>query len=757
MYDGQQIDGPTGVPIKACIQPRAAPINTRKQRTLLPALLIASNAWLNIALAAEQCYAPNLFNKEIPAAGTAGLTEISADESETFGKDRIEMRGHVDVRRDGTQITAETLVYDQQTDQVDAQGAVVLRDKELILEGSTLQMNLLSDAGTIENANYALREKRARGKAVRIIRHRADLHDLENASFTTCPPGRQDWQLLADKFTLDQGAGVGTATNMTLQFKGLPIFYTPFASFPISTERKTGFLTPSFGSSSDDGTEIVTPFYWNIAPNYDALITPRLLEKRGLLTEMSFRHLLKKNSGITNLAYLPSDNLTGEDRKAFFWELDGRATSRLSYSLDYNYVSDDQYFEDFGDDLTSTSVTHLRRQVTANYAGQGWNLRANFEGYQTLTGTRPYQRLPQVSFSTDGELANGWLEYDLNAETTWFDSSTAVDGMRTDIYPTLSHRRERSAYFIEPSLGLRYTRYDLDGQALGLDDSPDRFTPIVSLDSGLFFERDIDLWGLGLLQTLEPRAFYLYVPERDHSDIPRFDTNEQDINFSRLFATNRFSGADRQGDANQLTLALTSRMLSKGGNELLKASLGQITYFDDREVRLLTTTAPDNDSTSEYVAEVDARLSRHLSTRAVWQWDPDLEASTKTSISLAYRRDARHIINLAYRSRINNLEQTDLSVAWPIAGDWSFIGRSYYSLREKKSLDSFAGFEYDSCCWALRVVSRHYVKDITDDMNHALMVQVELKGLTSLGNPVRDLLVDGILGYPLENDFSPGQ
>jgi LPS-assembly protein len=193
-------------------------------------------------------------------------------------------------------------------------------------------------------------------------------------------------------------------------------------------------------------------------------------------------------------------------------------------------------------------------------------------------------------------------------------------------------------------------------------------------------------------------------------------------------------------------------MLSAGGSELLKASLGQIVYFDDREVRLLTTTAPDNDSTSEYVAEVDARLSRHLSTRATWQWDPDLEASTKTSVSMSYRRDADHIVNLAYRSRRKNLEQTDFSVAWPMFGDWSFIGRSNYSLREKKSLDSFAGFEYDSCCWALRVVSRHWVKDITDDMNHALMVQVELKGLTSLGNPIRDLLVDGILGYPLEND-----
>ncbi|MBL4622123.1 MAG: LPS assembly protein LptD [Immundisolibacteraceae bacterium] len=232
--------------------------------------------------------------------------------------------------------------------------------------------------------------------------------------------------------------------------------------------------------------EIITPFYWNIAPNYDALITPRYMEKRGLMTDATVRHLQSNHSGITSFSYLADDKLTDEDRKAFFWEMDGRLSSRLSYNIDYNYVSDDEYFEDFGDDLTSTSITHLRRQLTARYAGNGWMLRANMEGYQTLEGTRPYQRLPQIIFTTDGELADGLLEYDITAESTWFDSNTRVDGSRFDIYPTISMRHERSAYFIEPSLGLRYTRYNLDGQVAGLDDSPDRFTPIVSLDSGLF-------------------------------------------------------------------------------------------------------------------------------------------------------------------------------------------------------------------------------------------------------------------------------
>ena len=731
---------------------KAVPINSLLKSSCA-VLVVATFGWTNPLIAADQCYAQGPVGGPLAAPGTPGSTEISADESETFGGNQIELRGHVDVRRDGTQITSQNLRYDQNSDQVDAQGAVILKDKTVVLEGSSLQMNLLSGAGTIENAHYALRERRARGKAVRIIRHRNDLHDMEQASFTTCPPGRTDWQMLADKITLDQQAGKGVARNMTLRFKGVPLLYTPYVSFPISDERKTGFLTPTYGSSSDGGTEIMTPFYWNIAPNYDGLITPRYIEKRGLMTDATFRHLQPKNSGITSFSYLADDKLTDEDRKGFFWDMNGRLSSRLTYNIDYNYVSDDEYFEDFGDDLTSTSITHLRRQLSAQYSGNGWSLRANLEGYQTLEGTRPYQRLPQITFNTDGELAGGLFEYDITAESTWFDSNTQVDGSRFDLYPTISMRHERSAYFIEPSLGLRYTRYDLDGQIAGLDDTPDRFTPILSLDSGLFFERDVDLWGLGLLQTLEPRAFYLYVPERDQTDIPLFDTNEQDISYSTLFATNRFSGADRQGDANQLTLALTTRMLSDGGSEVLKASLGQIIYFEDREVQRSRFAVADNDSNSEYVAELDARLSRNLTTRASWQWDPDLESSTKTSVGFYYHRDPRRIINLAYRSRIDNLEQTDFSVAWPISKNWSFIGRSNYSLREDKSLDSFAGFEYDSCCWAVRVVSRHYVKDIEEDMNHALMVQFEFKGLTSIGEPIKDLLADGILGYTLEENF----
>ena len=737
--------------------PWQRPINTLSDKIYLPMLLLVVSVWGNPASGAEQCYGPSLFGNDSNDQYAAGSIDLTADESETTGPDQIKLTGHVNVRIDETQITAETITYDQQLDQIDAEGAVVLKSADLIVESSSLQMNLASDTGTIENASYALREKRARGQAVRIIRHSPGLHDLEQAVFTTCPPGRRDWQLSAKEITLNQETGVGTAKHMVVRFKDLPFFYTPYASFPLTKARKSGFLTPSFGSSSDDGTELTTPYYWNIAPNYDALITPRYIEERGLLTEVSLRHLFRKNSGITNFAYMASDDRTDEDRKAFFWTLDGKATSRLSYDVDYNYVSDKQYFEDFGDDIASTSIDHLRRQGAVTYAGRGWNLRTNFEGYQTISGTRPYQRLPQVTFLTDGELADGLIEYNLNAESTWFDSDTKVDGTRIDLYPRMNLLYERSAYFLEPALGLRYTRYDLDGQRLGLDDDPDRFTPIVSLDSGLFFERDVDLWGFNLLNTLEPRAFYLYVPERDQDDIPLFDTDEQDINAYSLFSTNRFSGADRQGDANQLTLALTSRMLTNGGSEVLKASVGQIIYFEDREVGLYAITPDDNDSTSEYVTELSARLSRNLSTRASWQWDPNTDASTKGTVSLAYRRDARHILNLGYRYRIDDIEQTDFSVAWPLTKNWSFVGRSNYSLREDKSLDNFAGLEYDSCCWAVRVVSRHWVKNIDDDMNHALMVQVELKGLTSIGNPIRDLLADGILGYELDDGFRGNQ
>ena len=491
------------------------------------------------------------------------------------------------------------------------------------------------------------------------------------------------------------------------------------------------------------------PYYWNIAPNMDATITPDLIEKRGASLGGEFRYLTEKVEGETQLAFLPSDDLYGDDRKAFLFEHQGAVSDQWDYRVDFNYVSDDQYFEDFGNSLAATSTTHLPRRFETHYDADHWWLRARARSFQTLSGAKPYQELPRVNFGHQGELGSTGFRYRLLAEYAQFDHQTSVvTGRRLDLYPSITYSVRKPHYFIEPKLGLRYTDYDLDDQTAGLDGNPSRSVPVLSVDSGLLFERDVDLWSLGLIQTLEPRLFYLHIPSRNHDDIPLFDTTAYDFNHSQLFRENRFSSVDRIGDANQLTGALTTRMINpRTGRELLQAGIGYIQYFEDREVQLTPAIADDREASSEIVTMLSARLLKGLTTRAEWQWDPHDSHTTRNTLGFRYQPDDQRILNLGYRQRRGVLEQTDFSVAWPVTESWRFVGRSYYSLKENKSIETFAGLEYESCCYAVRFLHRRYIRDLTGDVNRAFMIQLELTGLTSIGNRIDELLADDILGY----------
>ena len=714
-------------------------------------LLMAPAVWA----APNQCPQPSepfgRILSDVPSTSD-GNTHLSADEATGLETGVADLRGNVNVSRGDQKLAAERVIYDRNRDHVEATGHVVYATPDMLLEGDRMEANLETSAGTVENASYALRERSAHGRATRIIRHDGQRQTLEQATYTTCPPGAVSWRLHTARTEIDTAEDIGRARHARVWFKGVPIAYTPYISFPLSDARKSGFLVPSYGTSTDSGIDIATPYYWNIAPNYDATITPRYLSKRGAMVEGLGRYLHPNMSGEATAAYLADDDRFGKDRATFLWTHDGRLIPGLSYSIDYNYASDDEYFEDLGSDLTDTSADHLLRELTITYNANSWLLRTRFQGYQTLEGTRPYQRLPQIEFETDGYFERWNLEYELESELVHFDRESVVDGTRFDVMPRLSYPITRPAYFIEPALALRYTAYDLKKQLTGRDDSPDRFTPIASLDAGLFFERDLDLWGLPLLQTLEPRAYYLYVPDKDQDDIPTFDTSLLDFGSDQLFRDNRFSGPDRQGDANQLTLALTSRILStRHGTELLRATVGQIIYFEDRQVRLRRNLPDDDDSSSEYVTSLTAKLTRHLTTRADWQWDPDLEASTKTTFGLFYRPASDRLLNLSYRSRRGRLEQTDVSFAWPVTRRWTLVGRHNYSLLDNQRLEIFGGLQYESCCWTARTLYRRYVKDDFGSVDRSLMFQLELTGLGKVGNRIEEFLTEGILGYQLEN------
>jgi len=542
-------------------------------------------------------------------------------------------------------------------------------------------------------------------------------------------------------------------------------------SFPLSKKRKTGFLTPGLGSSNRNGFEARTPFYWNIAPQMDATLTPRLLTDSGVMLVGEFRHISKNSESEINAEYLPSDNQFGDkNRNLIGVKHQHRFAGTGSFSLDYNRVSDKKYFEDFGSSLGITSTRFLpqRGNITYSgslYGGNWWSAYASIENYQSVDRTlaavsKPYKRLPQFNFYAGSPYINNKFVYYLSSQFTYFDrggddtgSVENVIGSRLDLLPSISYPYRTASTFVTPKVSLRFTQYDLHNTST-FESSPSRLLPIVSIDSGIFLERDFSLFGKQSLHTLEPRLFYLYIPEENQDDLPVFDTGLYDFSFDSLFREDRFSGADRVGDANQFTLALTSRLIDHDtGRVKGYLSLGQIYHLNDRDVTLPGFAKRDENS-SPIVAELSVALLKHWKFRGNIQWDPHSNKTEKLLTQVQYKPASNKVVNLSYRVRrpSTNLsgidvEQSDISFHWPLKQNWSMIGRWNYAIPEKKSLGIFGGIEYDSCCWSFRAVARRFLTNIDGDFETGIFLQLELKGLAGIGRKTVDFLEQRIPGY----------
>lgn len=680
--------------------------------------------------------------------------EINADEAESFDKDTMEFIGAVEILRGTQTLNADKARFTRSNQRVQADGNILYRDLDMSLFGNSADVYIDTYQGNISGAQVRFPLLHARASADTVILEGRETIRLVNGSYTTCDIDDNSWSLTSAHIKLDRAKDVGRAYHATLRIKNVPVFYTPYISFPLSDKRKSGFLAASFGSSGESGSELLIPYYWNIAPNYDATITPRYLEKRGLQLKNELRYLSKRHRGVVDAEYLPSDNLFNDDRRLLRLRHDSTFSRQWRASLLFADVSDSDYFEDLGNSLSITSITHLERRADLNYRGRWGNLLARVQDYQTVDDTiaannRPYKRLPQLLYNTS--LPSYWnIDSQLRSEWVQFDRDDSVTASRLDIQPTLSRRYSRSWGFFEPKVSLRHTRFDLDNQTIGSDNSLSRTLPISSLDGALYFDKPL-AWGKReFVHTLEPRLFYLYIPFENQDDIPLFDSGVNDFTFDQLFRNNRFSGGDRVGDANQLTLALTSRLLdNESGNELARLAIGQIRYFRDREVTL-NGAAADTDNSSDFVARVDASPNNRWRASGEWQWDPDGENSVRTTARLQYRPAPDRGLNLSYRSLSSQaLEQTDISFFWPLNQRWRAVGRWNYSLENSQTLESFAGIEYEQCCWRLSFVRREFINDInaSDKNNTAFLMQLELKGLTSIGGRIDSLLESGILGY----------
>ena len=682
------------------------------------------------------------------------VIEIEADEIEAIRGELVRARGDVRLFAEGRRLDAQAIDYRIPDQTVEAIGRTRLFDGDFLVQAESGRYRIEEESGEFHEIDYWLQSRRARGSADDAAQDGPGRVRLQGGSFTTCPEGDDSWWLYAGRIRLDQESGRGHGYNVTLRFKDTPIFYTPYINFPIDDRRQSGILTPSGGYSSNSGLDLAIPWYWNIAPNYDATLTPRLLSRRGLMLDTEWRYLRPRMRGQLDLAALPNDRVAEEDRYMARLQHRSALAPGLALVVDATDVSDQNYYQDFGTSVFVTSTAVVERRADLIYNRPNLRLTGRVQDYKSLDPTlppsqEPYRRLPQILLQA-GESRDSGVFWDLRSEMVQFDRSDSVTGLRFDLEPEVGYRHDAGGYFIEPRMGLRYTGYSLDDVAADTDRSPTRTLPHLSIDGGLIFERRL---GDGSLQTLEPRAFYGYVPFRDQDGLPLFDTAEREFSFDSLFTTRRFVGADRVGDTHQVTTALTSRIIDPGtGVERLRLSAGQITYLDDRRVRLRPTDPALQENRSELAAEALARFGRNWRTQASVIFDTGRDRARLATLGVAYNPHERALLNLGYRLREDRIEQTDISGFWPLSNRIQAIGRWNYSLLDERTIELLGGLEYRSCCYGVRIAMRRYLTDSDGEYNNSVFVQLTLDGLGRLDTGLDDLLREGITGYDTFDD-----
>jgi len=709
---------------------------------------------------------------------------LTANQAESIENGMSTLIGNAELARNQQQLTADRIDYDQPGDIVDLLGNVNYWDNDVYLNSSSAHIELEPEDGSFEDVRYWLLDTRGRGVAEKINVISGDRAEGIRVDYTTCDPDTDGpwnlttniWSISASRLTLNHETDRASGRNVILKVKNIPVFYTPWLSFPTSDKRETGFLLPGFGSSTRNGAEIQAPWYWNIAPQMDATITPRAMSNSGIMLAGQYRYLFTGGAGTLDVEYLPKDSQY-DDKSRSSVAFDHRQTflSNGYLALLYNRVSDQRYLEDFSSSLLGSSTQFLEQTAVVAY---GWNLAGNYLGLSNVVGnfqtvdrnlpvaSRPYKRLPATTLTFISPYRNRKLNYSLVGRFDHFTRGDdalldSINGIRQDIYPTISMPINALAYFIEPKAGARFTRYSLDENNTFSNTQPDRLLPFFSLDSGIFLERATQLFGEQILQTLEPRFYYLYVPEENQANLPVFDTGQSHISFASLFRDNRFTGIDRIGDANQVTASVTSRLYSEtSGHMFAYFSVGQTYYLQDRTVSLPGWDIPSGNR-SVIISEAGAVPFDQLELRAEFQWDPNLEATRKQSFSAMYRPGPGKVINIGYRdtqpdpydtglNKLIRVEQADISFRWPIRTELSVVGKWNYAIEEDRMLDLFGGIEYNSCCWGVRVVGRRFLSNIEGEFESGVFLQFELKGLAGIGEKTVDFLTRSIPGYESE-------
>lgn len=668
----------------------------------------------------------------------------------------IEATGNATLSHDGQSISADQLLYQQQTQDVDAQGSVILKQDGNILNGPHLTFNLGSSAGKMDQPQFYLEENDARGSAEALLIQDRQHLSLENATYTTCPAGNDDWLMKMGALELDRERQIGEAHNASVEFKGVPFLYTPWMDFPLNDQRKSGFLAPVFGTTGQGGVEVTLPFYWNIADNKDATIAPRIMLKRGLLLNNEYRYLGDDYGGELHADVLPNDSVAHRDRARFALKHNHVLANGLSGYVNFNRVADDAYFRDLGDAVHATSQVNLMQESGLRYNSDAWNAVVRVQRYQTLQDPDaqilpPYARLPQLTLDARQSISSAKIAF--AGEYVNFSHPTEVNGSRLVINPSVSYPLvDDPAVYITPKVALHGTKYAMGENNTMMLQNAVRVLPIYSVDSGLAFERDSNMFGGSYLQTLEPRIFYVYVPYKNQDSLPNFDTAQADFSFTQMFTENRFFGSDRIGDAKHVTLAMTSRLLEQGsGMERLKVTMGERFSFKTPRVNLNTPTTTINKS--DILLAAAGRITNAWSLDSEFQFDPNQSHTQRYNIAARYHPEAGKAFNMGYRFTRNTLRQVDFSSQWPLSSRWHAVGKWDYSLQDSRTSEAIAGLEYFQSCWALRLVAQRFAT-ATQQFNTGFFIQLELNDFIKVGADSLSLLKQSIPGYAKYNSKS---
>lgn len=697
-------------------------------------------------------------------------TVVEADHS-SYTKDGVaELSGKVTISQPGRFLSADRATLNQKTGDFSLEGDIFLDGQSKSFLAHYLTGNTQTQQSQLSDVTFAIFPLHARGSASSVSRKGGQTL-IERGSYTTCAPGQNGWQLVARHIQLDQDKGWGTARNVTLEVKKVPVFYLPWITFPIDDRRKTGLLFPTFATSDNGGLDYSQPIYLNLAPQLDMTVAPRFISSRGTGIDTQTRYLTHLGEGTLDYSWLDSDRrFNNEDRSMARWQ-HGGSYQHWSFGTNLNYVSDDFYFKDLSNStLDSVTQTELPRSAYLTYSQSSWQLAANLQSWQVIDPTLaradyPFRRLPQLTLTSHTPI-RGPFRVDWVSSYTYFDQGVDLPtgtptANRWHAQPAIKLPLKKSYGYITPQLRIYSTYYDMHNFTSLPEERVSRTLVGSSIDAGLFFERNLDIGSGKYLQTLEPRLFYDYAPYRDQKNFPTFDTVLLPFSYTSLFSENRFLGYDRIGDVNKLATGLTSRILDdETGNELWRFRIGQGVFFQDRRIHLNPTQEPDTNRTTPLVADASFQMDQHWSLYAQKQWDNGTNLGKQDLLRLGYRDPARRYGYVGYRkinsgNNIKTVQQGELAGMWPVSQHWSLLFSELYDLDQNRSLETVSGLEYRDCCWKLRLVNRRLMADYNGtgrlEARTSLLLQIQLIGLGGFGDKVDSLLENTIPGYRRED------